>query len=365
MLFANAHSDSGSSDSPPFAPRLFAPDAGEPDEPQALTLRQAFDRYFAPNLTAPGRSLGTLSAYRNLVGLWEKFTADPRIGSITSALLADFRKRLEADEYAPATVAKLGRHLRALLRRLGPATDGNPQGLGILETVPYLESPRVGRSAPRTASLDEIDRLYDACRVAVWPHIPDVPAPAFWRALVCAFYNLGPRSWELLHDGSDERAGFLWANYQPYVRSATGTPLWSIAFLQRKTGNSLLLPVHPVLTAHLESVRTDRRAMFPVTLAHGSVYNQWRAIKSTAGVGVEGAPDLDFHDLRRTCQSEWDWLRLGLGDWILGHAPQDVGGRHYRNFARHAADACETLPQPKSFQTIFEKIVRERQTRLF
>lgn len=352
---------------PPFTPRIFDADGGAPDDPRQYRLREAFDRYFEP-IALADKSAGTRTAYRNLLSLWERFTSDPAIGAITSASLVLLRRALEEAKYAPATIGKQFRHLRAFLRLLGPATDGNPRGMGILATVPWVESPRVGRKLPRTANHDEIDRLYDACRVAVWPQISrgDVPAPAFWRALLVSFTILGPRAWEILHDGSDRRDGWFWHCLNgTYCRSSIGTQLSSITFRQKKTGNELTLPVPPVLIAHLESIRTDRLAIFPVTLAHGSVYGQWRAIKAAAGVGVEGTQELDFHDLRRTCQTEWDWLKLGMGDWILGHAPQDVGGRSYRNFERHAAEACEQLPLPKSFQTIFERIARQHQKHLF
>jgi hypothetical protein len=116
-----------------------------------------------------------------------------------------------------------------------------------------------------------------------------------------------------------------------------------------ETGDEPRLPIHPALLKHLDSIWHPGAAVFPVTKSRGDLYGQWQAIKAAAGIPLDGPETIDFHDLPRTCQTEWDSLLPGLGGLILGYAPNGVGESWHRNFTKKASDLCNSLPQPASF----------------
>ncbi|HEY2249642.1 MAG TPA: hypothetical protein VGH74_01230 [Planctomycetaceae bacterium] len=351
-----------------FAPRVWSPDSSGPG---SLSLREAYEQYYAPELDAPERD-GTRKAFRNMLAHWEARSENPRLEKISADDWKELQRRLRKDGYPKSTVAKVGRHLRALLRRLGPATDRNPEGLGVLSVAPYIKIPKVPRTVPQNVDTQSIDKLYAACDVARWPRIRDVLPSDFWRGLICAVYNLGPRTREIVHDGRDPTLGWLWRNYRPdnlrsgdLLSDGSGRPVCSIRFFRDKMDDELLLPVNSILQAHLALIRTDRKAIFPVTKNDKSFYDQWRLIKTKAGLYVAGSDFPSFQGLRRTCQSRWDRINPKFGDWILGHKRQDVAGRFYENFSQDVADVCESLPQPEAFQAVFARRPRAGQRYLF
>lgn len=363
----------------PAVLRVFAPDAAadvfEPDSDQ-LTLREAFALHLRPSFDLPAQK-GTLSAYDTALKHWERFTPNLPIAEACrdNRPWMELRRAMEQKGFAAATIRKTGRHLRALFRRLGPPTDGNPGGLSILQRTPYFEMPRAPKKLPRLATFEELSALYEAASIATWPLLPDIPPSTFWRAVIVCFYNLGPRAWELFCElphadvnRSDARPGPHWPGWRWGFADLAGREP-TLEYWIPKVSAWHRVPLNRIVLAHLASIRGDRRAIFPATLAHGSVYGQWRCLKAaavaTCGDAVKGIEDLDFHNIRKTCQTEWDTLKMGLGDHVVWHTPTDVGGMHYRNFAMLARRRAEDLPQPEAFKSIFEGRAGSRQKRLF
>lgn len=345
--------------------RLFSAEGtGDPGKPAGeLRLSEVFDRFLRAEYAARPGSLG---AYEQALGHWERRTNDPPVTAISRDTWRSLKDSMAADGRKPATIAKTGRHLRRILRRIGPATDGNPGGEGVLAKLPHLEMPRVVRSLPRHADATELDALYEACRVATWPKVGGVTPPAFWRAALVMMYNLGPRAWEM----------FCAQPRAPYDAEADN-PLtgWRFEHVNWREGSLRYwipkvhawheVPLSNVVVAHLESIRADRATIFPASKARGSLYGQWRCIRAAAAMAVASVADLEPHDLRKTCQTEWDHVQLGFGDFVVWHTPTDVGGTYYRNFAKKVRARVEELPQPQSFARIFDAGAGPRQLRMF
>ncbi len=353
--------------SPPPLPSGVAANVS-PGDQQRLTLREAFDLFIFPGLDR--RKSGTVDVYRNAIKHWETHSENVPLIEINQPILQEFMSRLAPVLPSRATIRKIGRQIRAILRRCGPAEYGNPQGRGVIPKVPYFEMPKAPKSTPRVASHQELDTLYESCRVASWPKLPGIAPSTFWRAVLVCGYNLGPRSWELFcadqrstdPDHPHSSLGWRWSHVDLLEET--------VCYWQEKCQAELYRPLHPCVVAHLRAIEGEREAVFPATRARSQVYDQWGRIKCAAGIGVEDASgaqtrDLDLHDLRRTCQSEWDWLHMGLGDWIVGHIAPDVGSQFYRNFDRKAREVIVQLPQPESFRSIPPRPMEPRQKRLF
>jgi integrase len=335
---------------PPATVKLFDPtDERPPADPRSLTLRQAFETWFQAGI----KTRGNLGGYLSTLKHWEAMTpaerrSNPPITEIDAERVTDWLALLP---FSPETRAKHARHVRAILRRCGPPSDGNPRGASILPTVPFIEIPSVpSPDDPRAATAPELDALYRACSVAKWPKIPGVAAPAYWRAAIVCLYNLGPRCWELLaadpRDRSEHAAGWRWPNVDFEKRL--------VSFWRPKNRDTLKLPLGKVVIAHLRSIEGDRHAVFPATLDRGTIYQVWNLIRCIAQAEQDSVADLSPHDMRRTCQTEWDFHHFPLGDYITGRCAQDVQDRSYRAFRAKAAEIVDDLPQPPEFLSIFD-----------
>lgn len=347
--------------------QVFAPDVDAIDDPPSsdqVRLREAFDRHLRSGLDIP-KQKGTLSAYQTALAHWERFTTDPTIADAARDNRAwqSLRRAMEEAGFAAATIRKTGRHLRALFRRLAAPSDGNPAGLSIVPRAPYFDMPKAPRQLPRLATFDELSSLYEMANVATWPELSDARPADFWRAVLVCFYNLGPRAWELFCespglgvDRREPRPAPHWSGWRWAFADLDGRQP-ALEYWIPKVSAWHRVPLSRIVIAHLRRIGADRRAIFPATKAHASVYGQWRCLKAAAlaahGDRLRGIETLDFHNIRKTCQTEWDTLKMGLGDHIVWHTPTDVGGMHYRNFARLARAHCEDLPQPDAFREIF------------
>src|SRR5262249_48083601 len=102
----------------PVAPSLsiFQPGEETPAvvvDPRSFTLREAFNEYLRPSV--PKKS--TLAEYKTSLRHWERNSQDPPVGSIDTAVMGCFLAELENRGLGAETRAKIGRHLRAILRR--------------------------------------------------------------------------------------------------------------------------------------------------------------------------------------------------------------------------------------------------------
>ncbi|MCY2968249.1 MAG: hypothetical protein NT069_32235 [Planctomycetota bacterium] len=227
----------------------------------AWRLREAFDSLMAPHLATPG----TRSVYATTLKKWEALTENPRLDSIDVDAVRTFSRELQRDVNGN-TAAKYLRHLRAILRRCGPATDGNPLGAEILTRSPHVEMPKRRHTVPRVATVAEVDALFRACEHASWPRVAGVATMNLWRAAILCLWTLGPRCWDLWACRPRDRHGTGWRWDRVDMDAAT------ITYDQKKTGHETKLPLSASCLRYLHLVQSDRFAIFPATQARGSLY---------------------------------------------------------------------------------------------
>lgn len=122
--------------------KVFWPDG--PRQPQPLTLMEAFQKEILPRKSFwDGR---TIAEYSCTLNLWAGLTGDPPLHTIDEKLIARFSAELlrrpgkrAGETLSRNTIRKHLRHLKALLRLLGPRTM---RGIGLLHEIPLIESPR-------------------------------------------------------------------------------------------------------------------------------------------------------------------------------------------------------------------------------
>lgn len=305
-------------------------------DPKRLRLRDAYERFLLPDLLDMAPS--TRSEYRRSLNHWEKLTDDPYVCMISRETLREFRAKFIATGLASPTLNKTWRHLRAILRRLGPAADRNPWGEDIIEKIPAM---RLASEAPKTPALippARIDTVYRACKLATWPERCTVSAAHCWQAMLVLLWNYGLRTQDILL--------ITWGDVD---FSGTGTIKYVAQKNKRKGGKFAqprTLPMNETVKAHLWRIRKDdpqaRVIDFP-RRKHG-LYWQWRVILMAAQV-----PLFDFRDLRETCNTRHEMRRQGVGKWILGHAATGINEKHYLNPTPLIKRAISTFPQPSAF----------------
>lgn len=328
--------------SPPALKLFLSPQTSDSTSDLTLTLREAYEKFLLPSLAL--QSPGTRQAYHQSLSAWERLTDNPPLGAISDDTTEAFRiAASQIPEISTATYNKYKRHLRSIFHRLAPRDTRNKKGKGILDFAPLLESIPEELGEPRVVSRGELSRMYRACSVARWPLVAD--AAQVWRTALVLLFNLGPRRCDL--------KDLDWSRVDVQRRTIT--------FTAQKTGKKHLIPLHPVVYAHLCALPHRHGPLLPFTTCHRQLYREFQAIQRAAGIDHF----YTLQDLRHTCGTAYDDLSPGLGEIILGHAPRGVFAKYYRNHGRRLRRAVKRLKQPQAFLSILLPEAWDPQRRLF
>lgn len=338
------------------------------------TLRDAFESYLLPELDV---EQATVRQYRRAVALWCDFEADRRVKlgkispddtgtiytcvtDIDDPMLAEFSEWLYLKGMTASTCNKQWRFLRPIFRKLSPRVEKNPRGLGIIDQIPYFPSRRESKPRKLTVPLERLDKLYRGAADMTWPRHDELPPAAAWRALLVLLYNFGPRPWS---DGARlPMASIVLQPECPDQDSSIENPCGWLVYEPTKTkryDRELVLPLNQVSRRHFEPLLSDRESLFTFGSATKRFYKEWERLCQLSGVAK-----FDLKDLRKTCNTQLNKLRPGLGKWFLGHAPQGTNETFYLDVMPQLVAAIHKLPQPVAFESFANKSI-ERQRRLF
>lgn len=348
--------------------RLHCPDLSDASRaPDEITLREAFAEYLLPDLLTSSEK-SSVDQYWITLRIWERETDDPAVRSISDLLLKSFRDGRAAKGCRNGTVDKNLRNIHTILRRIGPRGDGNPAGKGFIQVVPYCR-PLGDSDEPRKRIISrrEATALCKACEVATWPRQQKtgISPVALWRRWIVCLYNWGadPKDLKRLTGKS--------------IMPGDGSPRmprrnrFYVSFVRRKTRRKkkrpIVIPLHPVVLRHVRPAIGTSAPLFPFPQNSRDMKAQWERILADAGIELTIEDDgesidnkIYFHDFRATCNSAYDEVAPGIGEHILGHAPQDVNRKHYlRVVAGRVRRAVDRLKQPKGFGRF------DRQRRMF
>ncbi len=340
-----------------------------PDQPDN-SLMGVFKAHMEPELQVKGQAK-TARSYETAI---RKFTDFLAVGMITnsnhatanqSQILTDdavlkWQQHELAQGIAASSINTHSKYLRAVLRRMGPREKGNPRGLGIIATVPHVPTLAVPKARVKVVDIDVLDTIYTyGCPDVTWPPISDgISACKRWRCwLVCA-YNLAMRTrdlfglrWDSIHwepQSLDPDS----TNESPY-----GWIEWVPAKTKRKKPEPLVLPLHQVVRAHLESIRCEGEYVFGRQMAKVSdrkLYGQedrpgeWYKLLDLSA-HHRSIPRFEIRAIRRTANSQYNRVDRKLGSHVLGHSPRGVNDLFYQQWEKDAIELMAKLPQPASF----------------
>ena len=435
-LYRGAETEYGSDPSPqpsPLSPgargqdvatEAWMPSRNPSLQPTTLTVQEAYTLHYA-TAGASERTKATADSVRRTIDLlgewWRERNANTRIthpgvgtkhpgvgvAQITTELVREFQEWCRSAHTfdgrirdhkgdTGSTLDKRWRELRSVIYSPGPG--GRPlveRKFDLPSMRPQTEDPE-DWLPPRQLSLAELDAMYRACDVAVWPERTwlsrrlgaggraltienPVPAPLFWRTAIVLWTITGLRCEDLIDythgsHGLEMKHLHLDATNCPW----TNTPVtWSHGWIRRvpaktrRHGKMLVLPLPSIARVHLDALLLLRRQATPAAgqvflcpCTNRDFYSQWDAIVASARERTPIPEPCTIHDLRRTCAGLWDRAKLGLGEHVLCHAKGGVHQQSYQNVIPELLDACPRLPIPAEFVAGAERL-RPEQGKLF
>ncbi|TWT47170.1 site-specific tyrosine recombinase XerC [Thalassoglobus neptunius] len=319
----------------------------------SLTLREAFESYHR----CRQHKARTIEDYYTALNHWERETVNPDVSQLTNLDLRRFREALldhvpdgGINPLKPTTVAKYLREIQAIFVTLGPPGPRCPDSLGIIQQVPYCKKPLVGDTDVITATIEEIEAIYEACQVAQWPRkvteeIDDttlrvirIDSAHWWRTLLVYLYNIGSRLNEFLTLKTE------WVDLQR----------GRLKIDPEKNGARNYKPINAALADHLERLlQAPREYVFACPKNSKKLYEVWYAIQAEAGIQVDRekgsrrVPFYGFHEIRKTCGTTWADFSEKAAQHMLGHKSINTTRKHYLNGSSIASKI--EIPQPGAF----------------
>jgi integrase len=209
----------------------------------------------------------------------------------------------------------------------------------------------------------EISAIYEAAGRLRSPRLwkDSRPLSDLWQAAIVLMYFYGLDTRAIFYEAGKQQLGWqhVFNERLPPGRVANVACKYGwIRWERQKTGMLLLLPIHPVVRAHLERIRPQRElferggAIFG--RAGGTDPNErFRQLVAAAGLPAKIDPITSrpvryvLKDLRKTCATAYGAERARL---ILGHTDGTITERHYANRLPEVLRAVKEIRVPRAFR---------------
>jgi integrase len=325
-----------------------------------LTLSQLVERYYKPvHLLTHDAQPRYIEEIDQTVKYWALFTGDPPLSAIDVWSARNFivgLKALPGRKYptmANNTVRKHAGEIQTILDLCGPPTRDNREGLGLLDTVPYIpRPPREEKPAEDCYSFDELVRLVENAEAALLPKSIGgraIQPASYFRRIYALIFSTGMRIGGVM--------GATWKHY----RSDGATPhLWLPPKVAAKGRVGKRVELNEQAHAVIESMRGfDAERIFPWPRkwpsSRNNLYRQHDLIRAAL---PEGRQDfLAFHALRKLHTNELAGINGLACMKSLGHANVRTTVEHYTSTSvvRQAVAKLPHVPIDTGRQrTLFE-----------
>lgn len=229
-----------------------------------------------------GEKLGikssTIGTYRQSVVAFSKWIGrDAMASDLSKPMMLDYlRQRLQK-----ATPKTVKRERADLLRLWEHAAT-----VGVMTEPPRIPTIPQRQKSPVAFTKTQIGRLWQAAAETTGK-VGEIPAGAWWQALVATLYWTGARIGAAL--------AIRWRDVD--LESGTITLREETA----KTGTGQRIRLHPQAAGALAKIQADTDLVFVFKRSRRVLYTHWRRILKRAGIPTDR--DHGFHCLRRTCYS--------------------------------------------------------------
>lgn len=324
---------------------FFSSTDGVTDGLASMTLRQVFETSLRELLETDGRAKATIQGYRKGLNHWERLTDNPPIGKISTERLQQFRKAAKSEtNFTPASCNSWFRSLRAILNHLGPRNNSSRRSrsaLSFYSEVPWLDDLPTQTLDPSHLDEDQINRIYEHCRVAEWPPKSRTGCEPcdWWRCAIVIMVNYGPRRNDWYHLRSQ----------------AISFEKGICTFTAQKTGKKHVLVLNDTVTWHLKKLGVNEREfVFTPSQTKIQLYREWHRIQSDAGVSAANGLPFEFQEVRATAAARYHEHFPGTAELLLGHGLKRENKVTYEHYLGNAKlkplwHAIRHIPQPSSF----------------
>lgn len=254
------------------------------------TVRKLFTDHYCEK--RKGATKPTRQKMCHELNRFEKYVGDLPAEEVTRDTFDKFRRLAMFDDLSPHTIeTTIGTVLTIL--RFAELYD-------LIDRAPRKGEPlRRMRNRKFVPSVGDIDVMYRRADLTEWPKLPK--SGDFWRAFLVVSYFTGLRFGDIFRLGWDD------------VKDD------AIVFQASKTGKVHTFPMHPVLRAHLETMR-----VFATVFDHGRVLPaaacNHLVRRELARMSEELPKKVGPQALRRLAGTEWQKARWGAGQLLLGHS---------------------------------------------
>jgi len=213
---------------------------------------------------------------------------------------------------------------------------------------------------------EEMERLYWATLAMPTPARWKDPRPIglLWRTALVLLRNYGMDTQALFPYSKSAKSVARWKHIAGpglppgRVANVQGPHGW-LTLRRQKTGRLLMLPLEPVVKAHLDAIRpavVDPDE--PIMGRAGGMRPCQRFQQLAAAAGLQDKVDIEteavtpwaLKDLRKTCATAHNANRPGSAQYVLGHSSGVITEKHYANALPVVLEAIRTLPQPPAFR---------------
>lgn len=343
------------SDTPLQQLRVFQPGSQADDRRERLkrlrrqrseswTLRTLFDEFAIPRYfrsaerkrPAPDT---TLKELRTSLAYWEAATGNPKIAAIRQCHCRRFRRWLNqqcSTALAERTQAKHVGNINFLLSLAGPPDHrrGKP-GARLRPRPPQVTRVPYSYQPPRDGfTLDELQRLIEACTAARRPVIEGFSAAEWWRALLTVAHNTALRKQTLLGFTREMIDGDHWLHVPGEI------------FKRNREGFAVYLNRHARQAVDAVPGEAGQR-VFRWEDGDSDFHEELRGLIAVAGIkrrpGVRKR-GLGLHNIRKLTESLLARENPMVAKIVAGHRG-DVTQEHYID-PSITAPYLDRLPQP-------------------
>ncbi len=257
-----------------------------------------------------------------------RIVAPKRVGSVKTTDIDLFaaKRRQEPSRkrpgfrMAPATVNKELRHVKAALHKA--------RRWKYLAAVPDFDMEREPRHLPVFLTPEHFAAVYRVCDQARRPACQGYTAGDWWRGLLVTVYLTG---W---------RIGAVLALRRADVDLDKGEALTRAE--DTKGGRDQLVPLHPVVVAHLKRLPGFTAELLPWPRSRRQLLTDWHRLCDLAGV-----PRYGFHAAKRAfCTLNAPVLDAGTLQYLAQHASFGTTQAYYINPTARVAEAVSRLFVP-------------------
>lgn len=294
------------------------------------TLTEFFDQRFVP-VWIKGKGLESMKLWNLYVGHVSMSEVDDLVIAKFIGDLSKHRGKKPGTTLKPSSIAKHCTQLDTIFKLTGPKTRSNRLGQRMILEPPFVDSPKVKKSPPKTAwNIDDMRAMYAKCDGMTKPVVEGTTTAHWWRTILTVGWFVGLRIFEMLH----------------FTKAMIEGVWLTIADNIAKGGKGTRHYLHQEVAEHIKQF--DRADDVPILLypkwgrGRRLLYDYLRVLERSAGIhetklfGFHGLRKAHINRLRSIQAPQLQALKTASRS--VGHASSAVTVDHY--VATDVEDQC-------------------------